>query len=85
MVERPEVNSDVDIGNGIFVTQQTLSAIRTVSGSMNIYARNLFSTMFGVDEVVGRALTGKGGNANKHSPKQASIDPACRDAIIGNK
>ncbi len=72
----------VDIGNGILLPREFLTTIKSVSSSMNIYARNLFKHLFESHELVGYSLMGKGCNANKTS-KQPSIDPIRRDALIG--
>jgi len=75
----------VDIGGEIVLKKSALSALKSVSPTLNVYARNVFKLAFQVDEVVGRSLMGKSCNANvKKSPGQnASVDTRKRDAIIG--
>lgn len=72
----------IDIGNGILLSKDVLTTIRSVSTTMNVYARNMFKHLFKPHDVIGYSLMGKGCNANR-SEKQPSIDPVRRDAIIG--
>jgi hypothetical protein len=80
-LESSECDS-IDIGNSVFVKKSALSALKSVSPKVNIYARHIFKHVFETHEVVGRSLMGKTCNARKEANVTASVDERKRDAVM---
>ena len=75
-------NENIDIGNGVLLSQEFLHTIKATSGTVNIFGRTMFRKLFQPHQLIGCSLIGKGFNANP-SQKLPPVDPARRDALIG--
>ena len=77
------LQGQIDIGNSVMVDSGVIAALKTVSCTRNVFARNLFRAVFSTDQLVGRSLTGKKCNANGKAEHLPSVETAKRDAVIG--
>lgn len=83
MLKKSE-NDQVDIGNDVYVQKSTISALKSVTGTVNVYARHIFKHVFATHEVVGRSLMGKKCNAKKNLEVNPAVNERKRDAVISN-
>lgn len=72
----------MDIGEGVMVKREDLSAAKLTSHGPSTLARNLFRILFKKEELVGKSLLGRMCNANKHLNPLPAVDSLRRDAII---
>ncbi|XP_077536070.1 uncharacterized protein LOC144148408 [Haemaphysalis longicornis] len=76
-------NTQVDIGGGVTVEAVLLERLETYcKGQPTKYARHLLRSIFSVEELQGKSLSGKVSNANKGTEKKEGLDPVRLNAVI---
>lgn len=77
------LNMQVDIGGGVTVEAVLLERLDTYcKGQPTKYARHLLRSVFSMEELQGKSLSGKVSNANKGTERKEGLDPVRLNAVI---
>ncbi|XP_077564632.1 uncharacterized protein LOC144180104 [Haemaphysalis longicornis] len=73
----------VDIGGGVTVEAVLLERLENYcKGQLTKYACHLLRSIFSVEELQGKSLSGKVNNANNGTEKKEGLDPVRLNAVI---